>query len=53
MTGTSLGPYIMGRSFDIHGNYIPILQVCLALLALSTLLFAFLGRYDQFTSKKR
>ena len=53
MTGTSLGPYIMGRSFDIHGNYIPILQVCLGLLALSTLLFAFLGRYDQFTSKKR
>ena len=51
MTGTSLGPYIMGRSFDIHGNYIPILQVCLALLALATVLFAFLGRYDQFTRK--
>ena len=53
MTGTSLGPYIMGRSFDIHGNYIPILQVCLALLALATVLFAFLGSYDQFTAKKR
>ena len=53
MTGTSLGPYIMGRSFDIHGNYIPILQVCLALLALATVLFAFLGSYDQFTRKKK
>ena len=53
MTGTSLGPYIMGRSFDIHGNYIPILQVCLGLLALATVLFAFLGRYDQYTSRKR
>ena len=53
MTGTSLGPYIMGRSFDIHGNYIPILQVCLALLALATVLFAFLGRYDQFTHRKK
>ena len=52
MTGTSLGPYIMGRSFDIHGNYIPILQVCLALLALATILFAFLGRYDRYTSRK-
>lgn len=51
MTGTSLGPYIMGRSFDIHGNYIPILQVCLALLALATVLFAFLGRYDRYTGK--
>jgi len=53
MTGTSLGPYIMGSSFDIHGNYIPILQVCLALLALSTVLFAFLGRYDQYTRRNR
>ena len=51
MTGTSLGPYIMGRSFDIHGNYIPILQVCLALLALATVLFMFLGRYDQYTGR--
>ena len=53
MTGTSLGPYIMGSSYDLHGSYIPILQVCLALLALSTVLFAFLGSYDQFTWKKR
>ena len=53
MTGTSLGPYIMGRSFDIHGNYIPILQVCLGLLALATVLFAFLGSYDQFTRRKK
>ena len=51
MTGTSLGPYIMGSSYDFHGSYIPILQVCLALLALATVLFAFLGRYDQFTGK--
>ena len=53
MTGTSLGPYIMGSSFDIHGNYIPILQVCLALLALATVLFAFLGRYDQYTRREK
>ena len=52
MTGTSFGPYLMGRSFDIHGNYIPILQVCLVLMALATILLAFLGRYDQFTSRK-
>ncbi len=53
MTGTSLGPYIMGRSFDIHGNYIPILQTSLALLALATVLFAFLGRYDQLHINQR
>ena len=53
MTGTSLGPYIMGSSYDLHGSYIPILQVCLALLALATVLFAFLGRYDQFTRSKK
>ena len=53
MTGTSLGPYIMGSSYDLHGSYIPILQVCLALLALATILFAFLGRYDQYTSSKK
>ena len=53
MTGTSLGPYIMGSSYDLHGNYIPILQVCLGLLALSTVLFAFLGRYDQYTRREK
>ena len=53
MTGTSLGPYMMGSSYDLHGSYIPILQVCLGLLALATVLFAFLGRYDQFTGRKK
>ena len=53
MTGASLGPYMLGRSYDIHGNYIPIFQVCLGLLALATVLFAFFGSYDQFTRKKR
>ena len=43
----------MGSSYDLHGSYIPILQVCLALLALATVLFAFLGRYDQFTRSKK
>lgn len=52
MTGTSLGPYIMGSSFDAHGNYIPILQVCVGLLALATVLCAFLGRYDRYTREK-
>ena len=53
MTGTSLGPYIMGSSYDLHGNYIPILQVCLGLLALATVLFACLGRYDQYTRREK
>ena len=40
MAGTSLGPPLLGRSFDIHGDYQFILHICMLLLLLATILFS-------------
>ena len=53
MVGTSLGPPILGKSFDLHGDYLFILPVCMLILLFATILFAFLGPYDQFFKKSR
>lgn len=48
LLGTGFGPYFMGRAFDAAGNYDNALVLCIALIALATVLFTLLGPYDQY-----
>lgn len=53
MLGTGFGPYIYGRSFDIHGNYSLMLNVSIGLLLLCIGLLAFLVPYDRYINAKQ
>jgi MFS family permease len=53
MLGTGFGPYIYGRSFDIHGDYSLMLYISIGLLVLSIVLLAFLAPYDKYIKAKR
>ena len=51
MLGTGFGPYVFGRSFDTHGNYSLMLNLCIALLVVAIGLLAFLAPYDRYLKK--
>jgi MFS family permease len=53
MIGTGFGPFIYGRSFDIHGDYSLMLNISIGLLVLSIILLAFLAPYDRYINAKR
>jgi MFS family permease len=53
MMGTGFGPFIFGRSFDIHGDYILMLNVSIGLLVFAIVLLAFLAPYDRYINAKQ
>ena len=48
MLGTGLGPFIFGRSFDLHGDYSFILNVGIVAMLLAIFLCAFLAPYNKY-----
>ena len=48
MLGTGLGPFIFGRSFDLHGDYSFILNVGIMAMLLAIFLCAFLAPYNKY-----
>jgi MFS family permease len=53
MIGTGFGPYIYGRSFDIHGDYSLMLNISIGLLLLAIVLLTFLAPYDRYINAKQ
>jgi MFS family permease len=53
LLGSGLGPFVIGRAFDLSGSYAGILHVCLLLLAVAAALFSFFGPYDQYRARMR
>lgn len=50
LLGTGLGPFVLGKSFDLTGNYDVALLICASLIGLVTILFTFLSPYDKYLS---
>lgn len=48
MLGTGMGPALFGQAFDLHGNYIQIHYISIALMISAIILLVFLAPYDQY-----